>query len=274
LNWLKLWLRRLLVFGLGVLTVWLIAFVLFHAANQRLPLALAVAVTYGIAAYVILPRAIRIGLRILHRGHVPSYTTTGDGLPGDPVNLALVGTMAQLRRAFAAAGWAEADPLRMASSWRMVKAFVRNSPYPTAPFSTLYLFGRGQDVGFQRSIDNSPRKRHHVRFWGLPIDRVEQSLNTPSFWLEAARPDDDERALWVGAGTRDTGFSLTRLSFQITHATAADTNEERDFIIAELQRYGAAASVRSHFPGERVAMGQVNRYITDGLVTVAELITY
>jgi hypothetical protein len=267
----KLWLRRLLVFGLGVVTVWLIAFVVFDSADQRLPLGLAVAVTYVLAAYVILPRAIRVGLRILQRGRVPSYTTTGDGLPGDPVNLALIGTLGQLRHAFAAAGWAEADALGIASSWRMVRAFVRNRPYPTAPFSTLYLFGRGQDVGFQRAIDNSPRKRHHVRFWGLLLDRVAQSLDTPSFWLDAARPHDDERVLWVGAGTKDTGFSLTRLSFQITHATDADTNEERDFIIGELRRCGVISGARSYLPGERLAMGKVNRYVTDRMVSYAEL---
>jgi hypothetical protein len=271
LKWLMLWLRRVLVFGLGVLTVWLIAFVIFRTTNQRLPVAFAVAVTYGIAAYVILPRVIRLGLRIVQRGHVPSYTITGDGLPGDPVNLALIGTMAQLRHAFAAAGWAEADPLGIASSLRMVRAFVQNSPYPTAPFSTLYLFGRGQDVGFQCAINDSPRKRHHVRFWGLLADRVAKSLNMPSFWLDAVRPGDDERVLWVGAGTKDTGFSLTRLSFQITHATDSDTNEERDFIIAELEGCAAISNVRSHFPGERLTMGKVNRYVTDGLVTVAEL---
>jgi LssY-like putative type I secretion system component LssY len=268
---LKLWLQRLLVFALGVLTVWLITFVVFDAADQRLPLGLAVAVTYGLASYVILPRAIRIGLRILHRGRVPSYTLTGDGFPGDPVNLALIGTMRQLREAFAAAGWPEADPLGITSSWRMVRAFVLNMPYPTAPFSTLYLFGRGQDVGFQRSIDNSPRKRHHVRFWGLLLDRVEKRLDTPSFWLEAVRPKDDERVLWVGAGTKDIGFSLTRLSFQITHATDADTNQERDFIIEELLKCGAISNVRSHLPGERLDIGKVNRYVTDRLVAVAEL---
>jgi hypothetical protein len=37
----------------------------------------------------------------------------------------------------------------------MVRAFVLNQPYPTAPFSTLYLFGRGQDIGFQKAIDKS-----------------------------------------------------------------------------------------------------------------------
>jgi hypothetical protein len=158
-------LQRLVILGLGVLSVWLIVFVVFDTADQRLPWILAVGLTYGIAAYVILPRIIRIGLKLLHQKRVPSFTSTGDGLPGDPVNVALVGTLAQLRAAFAALGWSEADRLGPASSWGMIRAFVFNSPYPTAPFSTLYLFGRGQDVGFQKAIDNSPRKRHHIRYW-------------------------------------------------------------------------------------------------------------
>jgi len=157
-------LQRLAILGLGILNVWLICFVVFDFADQRLPWAVALGLTYALAAYVILPRSVRMGLKILHHTRVPRYTLTGDGLPGDPVNLALIGTFQQLRSAFAAAGWMEADRLSLASSRRMVRAFVFNSPYPTAPFSTLYLFGRGQDIGFQKAIDNSPRKRHHVRF--------------------------------------------------------------------------------------------------------------
>ena len=58
-------------------------------------------------------------------------------MPGDPVNLVLTGTLQQLKAAFELAGWSETDRLGLASSWRMVRAFVFNSPYPTAPFSTL-----------------------------------------------------------------------------------------------------------------------------------------
>ena len=144
-------LQRLLIFGLGIFCVWLIVFVVFETADRRLPWILAVGVTYGIAAYIILPRAILVGLKILQRKRVPSYTITGDGLPGDPVNVALVGTLQQLRVAFASLGWSEADRLSLSSSWGMIRAFVFNSAYPTAPFSTLYLFGRGQDVGFSFS---------------------------------------------------------------------------------------------------------------------------
>jgi hypothetical protein len=264
-------LQRVLVFGLGVVTVWLIVFVIFDFADQRLPWAIALAITYGIAAYIVLPRAIRLGLRILQRRRVPSYTLTGDGLPGDPVNIVLIGTKRQLCEAFAAMGWSQAEPLDLASSVRMARAFVLKQAYPKAPFSTLYLFGRGQDIGFQLPIDNSPRKRHHVRFWGRPTARAEQTIDTPGFWFDTDRPIADEEALWVGAATKDTGFSLTRLSFQITHATDDDTNAERDFLIRELTVRDVVQKVRSHLTGELLEIGKVNKYVTDGEIAVAEL---
>ena len=264
-------LRRLAIVGLGIVSVWLIVFVVFDVADRRLPWAVALGLTYAIAAYVILPRAVRMGLKVLQQKHVPRYTLTGDGLPGDPVNLALIGSFRQLRSAFAAAGWTEADRLGVASSWRMVRAFVCNSPYPTAPFSTLYLFGRGQDIGFQKAIDNSPRRRHHVRFWALDLARAQATVATASFWLNADRPPDEARVLWVGAGTRDTGISLTRLTFQITHATDSDTNLERDHIIAELTRHRVIGEVISYPAGDRLAAERVNRYLTDGHVALAIL---
>jgi hypothetical protein len=212
-----------------------------------------------------------MGLRVLQRKHVPRYTVTGDGLPGDPVNLALIGGLGQLRGAFAQAGWSEADRLGLASSWRMIRAFVLNQPYPTAPFSTLYLFGRGQDIGFQKAIDNSPRKRHHVRFWAMRTARAQQTVGTAAFWLNADRPSADERVLWVGAGTKDTGLSLTQLTFQVTHATDTDTNAERDYIVAELTRNRVIEDVTLYSSGDDVGTDRVNRYIADGDVAVASL---
>ena len=270
MRFLKRSLRRLLIVGLGILTVWLIVFV-FRFTDHRLPSVLAVALTYGLAAYIILPHAVRMGLKIAQRKRVPRYTITGDGLPGDPVNLVLIGTLQQLHAAFAIAGWSEADRLGLASSWRMVRAFVFNSPYPTAPFSTLYLYGRGQDIGFQKAIDNSPRQRHHIRFWALSPTHAEATVGTADFWLNTDRPPHDAHVLWVGAGTKDTGLSLTRLTFQITHATDSDTNAERDFIIAELQKNRVIEDANSYRSGQRLSLEQVNHYITDGEVTVASL---
>lgn len=146
-----------------------------------------------------------------------------------------------------------------------------NSPYPTAPFSTLYLFGRGQDIGFQEPIDNSPRKRHHIRFWARSLDHSEDDVSAASFWLNTDKPSAEQRVLWVAAGTRDTGFSLTWLTFQITHATASDTNAERDHIINELRARRVIEDVTLHQSGSRLQTGKVNHYITDGEIAFASL---
>src|SRR5262249_30255580 len=124
-------LQRIAIFAIGAISIWLIVFVVFDFADKRLPVALALAVSYAIGAYVILPYAVRRGLKIAQRRHVPSFTVSADGLPADPVNLVLVGTLDELRDAFAAIGWVEADKLGIASSWRMVKAFALNRPYAT-----------------------------------------------------------------------------------------------------------------------------------------------
>ena len=264
-------LQRLLILALGVISVWLIVFVFFEFEDHRLPWALALGLTYGIAAYVILPRIVRLGLKILQRKRVPRFTTTGDGLPGDPVNVALIGTLQQLRAAFVTTGWSEADRLGLSSSWGMIRAFVFNSPYPGAPFSTLYLFGRGQDIGFQKAIDNSPRKRHHIRFWALDLARAEASMGSAGFWLNTDRPSADAPVLWIGAGTKDIGLSLTQLTFQITHATDSDTNAERDYIIGELSSHQVIEGVTSYQPGQHLPVERVNHYIADGEVTLASL---
>ena len=262
--------RRAAVLGLGILTIWLIVFV-FRVTDRRLPTVLALAVTYGVAAYLVLPHIVRMGLKALQRKRVPRFTITGDGLPGDPVNLVLTGTLQQLRAAFRRAGWSEADRLGLASSLRMIRAFVLNAPYATAPFSTLYLFGRAQDVGFQKAIGDSPRRRHHIRFWALSLAHAETDLGNASFWLNTDRPPESACVHWVGAGTKDTGISLTRLTFQITHATDLDTNLERDYIVGELEKSGIIGEIKVYEAGQHLASEHVNRYITDGEVAAATL---
>ena len=72
---------------------------------------LALGATYALAAYVVLPRVVWMSVKVLKRRSVASFTLTGDGLPGDPVNLVLLGEFGKLREVFARAGWTEADTL-------------------------------------------------------------------------------------------------------------------------------------------------------------------
>jgi hypothetical protein len=45
---LKRLLQRLMIFGLGIFSVWLIVFVVFETADRRLPWILALSITYGL----------------------------------------------------------------------------------------------------------------------------------------------------------------------------------------------------------------------------------
>ena len=100
----------------------------------------------------------------------------------------------------------------------------------------------------------SPRKRHHIRFWALSLERAEDTLNkalnsgSTSIGRGSAR-----RPCGSSAGTRDTGISLTKLTFQVTHATDSDTNAERDF-----HPWRAAETVRRHPSEVRWKPGKAN----------------
>ena len=98
---LKRLLQRLAIFGLGLFSVWFIVFVVFEFADRWLPWFLALAATYGIAAYIVLPRVVRMGLKVLQHKRVPRYTITGDaegwlasiGIPAITVELSTHATI-------------------------------------------------------------------------------------------------------------------------------------------------------------------------------------
>ena len=62
---------------------------------------------------------------------------------------------------------------------------------------------------------------------------------------------------------------LIPLTFQITHATDADTNAERDFIIAELRNNRLIGDVNEIQAGQHIE--HVNHYVTDGEIALANL---
>lgn len=67
-------------------------------------------------------------------------------------------------------------------------------------------------------------------------------------------------------------MSLTRLTFQITHATDSDTNAERDYIIAELRRNRSIEAVKVYQSGQDLLTDRVNHYVTDGEIALASLV--
>lgn len=181
-----------------------------------LRLALAALAAYLLTAYLVLPRFAERHAR-QHPDTLDGarLTHTANGLPGDPVNLALVGDEADVIRALLAAGWRPADPLSFRSSVRIAVDTVFDKPDENAPVSNLYLFGRKEDLAFEKPIGHSPKERHHVRFW-----RSEA--------LDAGRP------IWYGAATHDIGVELSHTTGQVTHRIAPDVDAERDLLMGDL----------------------------------------
>ncbi|MFM8635881.1 MAG: LssY C-terminal domain-containing protein [Planctomycetia bacterium] len=145
----------------------------------------------------------------------PRHTTTARGHQGDAVNVALIGTEDDLHRTLAAAGWYAADPITLETSIRIAADCVLRKPYPHAPVSDLYLWGRTQDAAFKQPVGNSPAQRHHVRFW------------------RSRELDERGRPLWLGAATFDERVEISRTTGGVTHKIGPDIDRERNKILAD-----------------------------------------
>jgi hypothetical protein len=267
MNLLARWTQRIIVAIVALLAIWLIVTQIFEPLNERLPLYVALVLTYIVSAYIILPRIVQVTFAIVRRGRIPRATRAGDGLPADPVNLLLVGSEHDLLSAFSKAGWCEADQLTIQSAGKIFFAAVFNKPYHCAPFRPLYLFARRQDHGFQQPIGKSPRKRHHIRFWAANLDPDADPADF-KYWNTKHKIDPSKPLIWVGAATEDIGIGFTALTYQITHRTDKNIDEEREYILASLR--GVAAITDEHYvDSERAVAG---KYISDGRILTANLV--
>ncbi len=261
------WIQRIGTGIIAIIAIWIIVTQIFQPLHERLPLFFALLATYIISAYIVLPIIVHIGLTILRRGRIPRVTRTPDGLPADPINILLIGSELSLLDAFAKAGWKEADKLTLGTAFKMFIAFGLNKPYPTAPFRSFFLFGRRQDHGFQIEIGDSPRKRHHIRFWAANID-PEIDLGNFAYWTKKHDIDPKKAHIWVGAGTLDLGVGLSSLTYQITHRQDKDIDKERDFIIESLRSANIVADERYVDSGSNV----VGKFFSDGKILAADLL--
>ena len=221
--------------------------------------ALAVLVAgYLLTAYLVLPL-----LWTEHeKGHhpaldtAPKVTTNADGIPGDPLNVGLVGDRSELVGAMLAAGWRPADPITLRSSLEIAGSVLLDRPDPDAPVSALYLFGRKQDLAFEREAGSSADRWHHVRWW------------------QSDEPDAQGRPLWLGDASFDMDSGISHLTGQITHHIAPDIDAERDALIGDLAQAGQLEG-QYDWPGVGATDDGRNaggdRYETDGLMIVGVL---
>jgi hypothetical protein len=221
--------------------------------KRRWRVLIAAVAAWAAIAYLVAPTLWKMAMRgQLDLAQVQHVTITSDGHPGDPVNLALIGTEAEVVQAMQSARWSPADPITLQTSLRIAADSVLRRPDPDAPVSSLFLFGRRQDLAFEQPVGDNPRQRHHVRFW-----KWDQTV--------------DGAPVWFGAATYDERVGLSYTTGQVTHHIAPDVDAERDRIARELAGSGCVSGTRwiDDFHREREGRnGGGDPWRTDGRLAV------
>jgi hypothetical protein len=133
---------------------------------------------------------------------------------GDPLNLVIIANPEDLE-AFIWCGWDETERITGGSAWRTFKSFLFGSKYRHSPISSLYVFGRPQEVALQKAR-SSVHLCKHLRLWLTPFRF-------------------DGKAVWIGQIRRDIGVYFTGKppSFT-THAIDPDVDETRAYLLQDL----------------------------------------
>lgn len=217
----------------------------------------ALLIVYLTLAYVVLPAL------WTHHEHEPGLasfpmvTRTGADIPGDPLNVGLVGSKEDILRAMQAAGWFPADAITLRSSIEIVGSVVLDRPYHDAPVSPLYYDGKKEQLAFEKPDGKSADRRHHVRLW-LVLEK-----------------GTDGRPVWLGSVTFDRGVGLSHDTGQVTHHIGPDIDAERDLLMRDLRQAGmveAFFQISGVGPTLLAWNGEGDRYYTDGEIEVARLI--
>ena len=166
---------------------------------RLLALCITVLGLYLLAAYVVVPAFWQRYESQPGLTHMPMITTTKQGIPGDPINVALVGSREEVMAVMKESGWSLPQPVTWRSSAKIAGSVAFHHSYLFAPVSSLFYHGRRQDLAFEKQQGKDARQRHHVRFWKVLDQGVEG------------------RPVWLGAATFDQGIGVSHFTGQITH---------------------------------------------------------
>lgn len=222
-----------------------------------LRIALSLLPLYGLVAYIFLPLAWKEYENQPGMKASPGLTRTVDGIPGDPINVGLKGHEREMIRAMELAGWRRAKPLDMETIVEMGESLARNRPDRQAPVSPLYLFGRKEDIAFEKEAGPNLSHRNHVRFWRADFLASGQ-------------------AFWVGSASFDRSVGFSRYTGQVLHHIDPDIDAERGRLIGDLSQAGQLSQiyrVTGIGPTLHGRNGEGDWYYTDGEVLIGVLST-
>ena len=216
-----------------------------------------VLLVYICVAYLVMP-FVWLGYSHIHPAlkNCPTITITANGHPGDPINVCLIGGEREVNRVFRSAGWYAADPLGLRSDLKIAADTVLERSYNDAPVSHLYLFGRREDLAFEKPVGHDPKQRHHVRFW------------------RSTELDATSRPLWFGSVTYDKRVGFSHITGQITHHIDSNIDVERDGLFDDLNKTGEIVDARFIEQFQKVREGNNgggDPWHTDGRLRVAAI---
>ena len=153
---------------------------------------------------------------------------------GDMVNFVIVGSQKDIQSALAAANWHVADTHNKDAVLNALEQTYDSKDYLAVPMSTLYLFGRKQDFGYEMAEPIAMvASRHHFRIWKAPFT-----------WRGTE--------VWCGAGTHDIGFAKDKRNGSVTHKIDPVVDGERDNIGSSLQGTKQAKTLIYYLPPDPV----------------------
>jgi hypothetical protein len=187
---------------------------------------------------------------------LPCCTTNAKGDEyGDPLNLVLIGETNDMVPAVVRRGWHATEVIWSRAILRTIKSFIKGERYRYSPISPLDVYGRRQDIGWQKAR-STIHERNHMRFWLSPIRYRGQKV-------------------FVGQISRDIGVKLTLKSPTIwTHVIDPDVDEARRYLVEDLA-YSQALARHGYVKGVGVVTREDPKmnlmgdpFYTDGLRVV------
>jgi len=225
--------------------------------RQALIWSLLLTAVYAALSYLLLPT---LWTHYEHQkglAGLPMVTRTAQGIPGDPINVGLIGDQTDIACVMKAAGWFPAVAISLRSSIGIAGSVIFRRPYRDAPVSSLYYMDRREDLAFEKPVGDSADQRHHVRFWRVLARGAEG------------------RAVWLGAAAFDRGVGVSHYTGAVTHHIAPDVDAERQQLATDLENAGmvtAKYQVTGVGPTLMGRNGGGDPYYTDGEVWILRLV--
>lgn len=182
---------------------------------------------------------------------IPRHSYSLHSKQMEPVSLIIIGDKRQLLKSFRRAGWYLAEAINWRTTLRSALATVFDGSYRNGPMWPSYLYGKKNQMGFERPTrTDTYRRRHHLRLW-------KTSIRT------------DTGRVWAGTISYDRGVGHFQHNLLPIHHISSKLGSEDNFL-ARTFRIAKPVYITMGHPEE----GRINTgdpYVWDGQALVIDL---